>query len=151
MLGGDAILSVLDSKDLRNGLGPPYNAPLELSEQELIRKLIPVEPEKASQKIYIRFKQNEISRINGVEWMNVVEVRAGENEIMVHVHCGLGSICPLYFVFDSNFKLKYVNQGADFGRLYKSLYEEGKVELELEDFLKKCERDVLFWDGTDWR
>ena len=150
LLGGDAILSVLDSNDLRNGLGPPYNAPLELREQESIIKLIPVEPEKASQKVYIRFKQNEISRLNGVEWMYVVEVRAGENEVFVHVNCGLEPICPLYFVFDPNFKLKYITQGAAFKRHYKSLYKEGKIELELKDFLKKCENDVLFWDGQGW-
>ena len=83
--------------------------------------------------------------------MYVLEVRAGKNEVMVLVNCGLDPICPLYFVFDSDFRLKYVTPGANFKRQYKSLYEEGKVELKLEDFLKKCEEDVLFWDGTDWR
>ena len=151
LLNDDAVLSVLDCKDLRNGLGPPYNAPIDLREQESVRKYIPVEPEKASQRAYIRFKHNEISRMNEVEWLNVLEVRAGENEVFVHVGCGKGFICPLYFYFDSNFKLKYVKGGSDFKRHYKSLYEEGKVELELEDFFKKCEEDVLFWDGTDWR
>ncbi len=150
LLDDDAVLSVLDCKDLRNGLGPPYDAPIDLSEQESIRKYIPVEPEKASQRVYIRFKHNEISRMNEVEWLNVLEVRAGESEVFVHVNCGRGSIYPLYFVFDSNFKLKYVGCGTDFKRHYKSIYEEGKVELELEDFLKKCEEDVLFWDGTSW-
>ena len=150
LLDGDAVLSVLDCKDLRNGLGPPYDAPIELREQESVDKYIPVKPEKALQGYYVRFKQNEISRMNKVEWLNVLEVKAGENEVFVHVNCGRGSICPLYFYFDSNFKLKYVSGGSDFKRHYKSLYEEGKVELELEAFLKKCEEDVLFWDGTGW-
>jgi hypothetical protein len=151
LLGGDAILGVLDSYDLKSGLGPPYDTPNDLKDQEWVIKYIPVDPEKASQKIYIRFKQNEVSRLNGVQWMYVLEVRAGKNEVMVLVNCGLEPICPLYFVFDSDFRLKYVTPGANFKRQYKSLYEEGKVELELEDFLKKCEQDVLFWDGTDWR
>lgn len=151
LLNDDAVLSILDCDDLKSGLGPPYSVPLELREQELIRKFIPVEPKRAHQMHYIRFKHNEVSRINGVRWLNVLEANAGENEVFVHVNCGLGSICPLYFVFDPNFKLKYVSYGADFERRYKSLYEEGRVELELEDFLKKCEQDVLFWDGTDWR
>ena len=55
-----------------------------------------------------------------------------------------------YYIFDPNFQLKYVSPSANFKRQYKSLYEEGKVELELEDFLKKCEEDVLFWDGANW-
>jgi len=150
LLGGDAILGVLDSHDLKSGLGPPYDIPNDLMGQDWIEKYIPVEPEKASQKIYIRFKQNEVSRLNGVQWMSVLEVKAGKNEIMVHVNCGLEPICSLYYVFDPSFRLNYVSPSANFKRQYKSLYEEGKVELELKDFLKKCEEDVLFWDGTDW-
>lgn len=150
LLDGDAVLSVLDSKDLRNGVGPPYDVPIELREQESVGMYIPVDPERARQKYYIRFKRNEFSRYHGQIWMNVLEVRVGEREIFVLVECGSGSYCPLYFVFDSDFRLKYVIPGADFRRKYKSLYEEGKFELELEDFLKKCEKDVLFWDGTSW-
>ncbi|MCJ7579340.1 MAG: hypothetical protein MUP98_02270 [Candidatus Aminicenantes bacterium] len=151
LLGGDAILGVLDCLDLKSGIGPPYEIPKDLRDQEWrIGKYVPLEPERASQKIYIRFKQNEVSRLHGVQWMSVLEVKAGMNEIMVHVNCGLEPICSLYYVFDPNFKLKYVFPGADFGRLYKNLYEEGKVKLELVDFLKKCEEDVLFWDGIDW-
>ena len=151
LLGADAVLSVIDSTDLGSGVGPPYDAPIELHEQESVVKYIPVDPEKASQKIYVRFKQNEISRLNGVQWMSVFEVSAGDDEIFVLVNCGLGSICPLYFAFDSDFRLKYVTPGANFRRQYEILYEEGKVELDIEDFLKKCEEDVLFWDGTGWR
>jgi len=151
LLGNDAVLSVLDCKNLRSGLGPPFDAPMDLREQESLNKYIPVKPEKALQKQYIRFSQNEISRMREVEWLNVLEVRAGENEIFVHVHCGgRDLIFPLYFVFDANFNLKYVSCGADFKRLYNRLHAEGKVELELQDFLKKCEEDVLFWDGFDW-
>lgn len=146
----DAVLIVLDCEDLESGVGPPYDVPIELREQKLIRKYIPVEPKRASQKNYIRFKHNEISRINGVKWLNVLDARPGENGVFVHVGCGRGTICPLYFVFDPNFNLKYVDCGADFERQYKSLYEEGIVELELEDFFKKCEDDVMFWDGTGW-
>jgi len=151
LLGDDAVLSVLDSKDLGSGVGPPYDAPIELREQESIRKFIPVEPERASQKYYIRFKHNEVSRLNGVQWMNVLEVNAGDDEIFVLVNCGLGVICPLYFAFDSDLRLKYVTPGANFKRRYEILYEEGKVELDLETFLIKCEQDVLFWDGQGWR
>ena len=150
LLGGDAVLGVIGIHDLKSGLGPPYDIPKDLRDQQWIEKYIPVEPEKASQKGYIRFKQNEISRQNGVQWMFVLEVRAGKNEIMVLVNYGLSSICPLYFVFDSNFHLKYVTPGANFGRLYEDLYKEGKVALELEGFLKKCEEDVLFWTGDGW-
>lgn len=150
LLDGDAVLSVLDSKDLRNGVGPPYDVPIELREQESVGKYIPVDPERARQKYYIRFKRNEFSRYHGQIWMNVLEVRAGESGIFVLVDSGSDSICSLYFAFDSDFRLKYVNPGADFKRKYKSLYAEGKFELELEDFLKKCEEDVLFWDGTSW-
>ena len=150
LIGGDAILGVIDNNDLKSGLGPPYDIPNDLRNQDLMERYIPVEPEKASQKIYIRFKQNEVSRLNGVQWMSVLEVKADKNGIMVHVSCGGKPPCSLYFFFDPNFHLKYVNPSANFKRRYKSLYEEGKIELELEVFLKKCEQDVLFWDGTGW-
>lgn len=150
LLNDDAVLSILDCEDLKSGVGPPYDVPIGMREEDLIGNFIPVEPRRASQKKYIRFKHNEISRFNGVKWLNVLEARPGENGIFVHVSCGIGTICPLYFVFDPNFNLKYVKPGADFERQYKSLYEEGIVELELDDFLKKCEDDVMFWDGTGW-
>jgi len=111
---------------------------------------MPLEPTKASQAKYVRFKKNIISRIQEIIWMDVFEVTAGDNEIFVLVNCGQGFLCTLYYEFDSDFQLKYVTPGADFRRQYKSLLEEGKVTMELEEFLKKCEEDVLFWDGDDW-
>lgn len=150
LLGGDAVLGVLDNQNLKDGLGPPYGIPDDLKDQEWIEQYIPLDPEKGVQKLYIRFKKNDVSRLHGVQWMSVLEVKAGKNEVMVHVNCGLEPICSLYFVFDSGFRLKYVFPSANFTRAYNTLYEDGKVDLELEDFLKRCEQDVLFWDGENW-
>lgn len=150
LLGGDAVLGVLESRNMKGGLGPPYDIPDDLKGQEWVQKYIPVEPERADQRYYIRFRKNEISRLFGVKWMNVLEVRAGREGVFVHVDHGLQVLYSLYYVFDPDFHLKYVSPSADFERNYKRLYAEGKVKLPLEAFLKKCEKDVQFWNGENW-
>jgi hypothetical protein len=150
LLGGDAVLGVLDCGRLKSGLGPPYEVPPDLTDEDWVRKYVPIEPEEAGQSKYIRFRKNDVSRLNEVKWMFVLETQAGENEIFVHVNHGLRDLFSLYYVFDPDLKLKYVSPGAEFERYYNSLVADGKMILPLGDFLKTCERDVQFWDGQGW-
>ncbi|MBS3818912.1 hypothetical protein KGY73_05355 [bacterium] len=149
LLNGSAVLSILDCSRLKSGLGPPYSVPPDLTPmKKRLLKYKPVDYVPAHQKEYLRFKHNEFSRKMGAKWLKVIEVRAGENEILIKVHQS-GNL-SLYFVFDSDFHLRYVKPGADLERKYEELLDQGVIQTPLEKFLKECRDDVLFWTGEGW-
>lgn len=133
LLGGDAVLVCLDCSQLRSGLGPPYTAPPDLTDEDWIMKYIPMKPVRAFQKYYLRFKHNELSKSLGIKWLNILEVSAGKNEIMVLVNFGLRKVNPVFFSFDSYFNLRYISPGAETERDYERFLEEGKIHIPLDD------------------
>lgn len=149
LLGGDAILSVLDCRQLKSGLAPPYDIPEDLAgKREDLWIYIPKSLQLASQKYYLRFRHNEFSRIMGAKWISVTEIHAGKNEINVKINYYFDY--SLYFSFDSNFNLRYVRPGANLERKYRKLFKEGLINTPIENFIQQCEKDVLFWSGKRW-
>lgn len=151
ILNGDAILAVLDCHQLRSGLAPPYKIPPDLEKKENeLWIYIPKNYRPACQKYYVRFKHNELCKILGVKWLNIMEVHAGKNEINIQVVLDIIRGCALYFSFDGKFNLRYVRPSADLERDYEKYFKEGIINIPLKTFLKKCENDVLFWNGEGW-
>jgi len=150
LLDGDAVLAVLDCRRLKSGLAPPYNIPPDLAEKDSLRVYIPENYNPAYQKYYLRFRHNELSKIETVKWLNVFEIHAGENEIIVTVDFGFGKTWPLHYIFDSDFNLRYVLPGADLEREYMKLLKEGIIRTPFANFIKQSEKDVLFWNGKGW-
>ncbi|MEW5981862.1 MAG: VCBS repeat-containing protein [Acidobacteriota bacterium] len=149
LLGGDAVLVVLDTGELRSGLGPPYTIPAELQSQspDLIR-FVPVNPRRAAQHRYLRFPHNELSRANGTFWLNVHEMLP--SNVGYSIQVDYGSKSPAYFKFDPGFSLLGVQHSSDLKRRYDELLAAGTLTTPLEDFLETCLRTVLQWDGTQW-
>ena len=148
LLSGDAILVVLESSRLKSGLAPPYDIPDDLiEEREKIRKYIPINYKPSSQKYYIRFKKNEASKAFGMRYIYVFDARGGDNEIYASVNLGLGKISPIHFYFNPDFSLRSIRPGLEFDRDYKDFNSKGLILTPLNDFLKECKTDVLFWDG----
>jgi hypothetical protein len=151
ILDGDAVLSVLDSWRLKSGLAPPYEISPDLIQKDSeIKIYVPKDPHQASQKYYIRFRHNEFSKAMQIKWLSVSEIYSGKNEIIIQVLCSHDKKSALYYYFDSEFNLRYIMPSAEFERKYARLLNEGVFHLSLRDFLKRCEKDVLFWDGKGW-
>ena len=86
----------------------------------------------------------------GIKWLSVSEIYSGKNEIIIQVLCSHDKESALYYDFDSEFNLRYIRPSAEFERKYAKLLKERVFHLSLRDFLKRCEKNVLFWDGNGW-
>jgi hypothetical protein len=149
LLGGDAVLVVLDCADLKSGLGPPYTYPSELQEKKAdLETFIPEGAQRASQKYYLRFRHNQLSATDLMRWLNVTEIHASPEGLLIQVKYSLDAF--LYFRFDSEKRLLSVSMGADSERVYQDLFIRKKVSLTAEAFLREAEKDVLAWDGEGW-
>jgi len=146
LLGGDAVLIVLDCANLKSGLGPPYSIPADLrSKESELEAFVPAPVQSAAQKHYFRFKHNEMSDAQPAKWIYVTEIQASPEGLVIQIQYGL-----LYFHFDSDKRLLDVRMGADARRAYQELLIRKKASLTLEDFLRAAEKDVLAWDGAGW-
>lgn len=151
LLDGEAVLIVLDCRNLKSGLGPPYALPAELAgKKDELWKYIPRNYTPACQKTYIRFKKNELAPIFGIRWQSVVEVRAGKSGIFAGIIYGKDIKRKLYYSFDENLSLRYVMESAEFRRDFAGLIKEGSIEIALPEFLQECGSDVLFWTEEGW-
>lgn len=150
LLNGDAVLSVLDCSHLKSGVAPPYKIPADLSPIDKLKKYIPIDPDPADQSLYVRFKKNILCRINSVIWLDVLDVSAGENGIIVTVNYDKAKLSPIHYLFDQDFKLKEVLAGADLKRDYMNLLKSGKMTVSLDSFLENCKKDILIWNGQGW-
>lgn len=149
LLGGDAVLVVIDARDLRTGLGPPYDMPDDLrSHATDLARYVPVNPRRAGQLRYLRFPHNDLSRANGTTWMNVFEMLADGDGYSIQVDCG--SRTPAYFTFDASFTLIGVQAGPDLRKTYAAFLASGKIGQPLEEFLNAWIRRVQQWDGAGW-
>lgn len=149
LVGGDAVLAVLDTKHLRSGLGPPYDIPGDLrSRSSELARFVPVGATRAGQLRYLRFSHNELSRANDRPWLNVFEMLATADDYSIQVDYGSNS--PAYFKFDRDFNVLGVQAGSDFRRCYATLFENGTLTTALDDFLEERRNSVLQWDGTGW-
>jgi hypothetical protein len=149
LLGGDAVLITLDCADLKSGLGPPYAIPADLqSKAKELEAFVPEAVQRAAQKRYLRFKHNQLSAVDSMKWLNVMEIHASPGGLLIQVKYSLDAF--LYFRFDSNTHLLSVSMGADSERVYQDLFIRKKVSLTQEAFLKAAEKDVLAWNGKDW-
>ena len=151
LLDGDAVLAVIDSRQLKSGLAPPYTIPAGLEDKkDKLRIYIPKHPRPAHQAYYMRVKRNEFCRNMGVKWLYIFEIHTGKNEIMVQVFCDRGLECALYYSFDPGFNLRYVIAGSELERRYTKMLNQGLLNTSLEDFLLQRKNDVSFWDGKGW-
>lgn len=149
LLGGDAVLVILDARDLQSGLGPPYDVPDDLrSRATELARYVPVNPQRARQLRYLRFPHNDLSRATGTTWMNVYEILADEDGYSVQVDCG--SRTPAYFTFDASFNLIGVQAGPDLRKIYEAHLSSGNVNRPLDEFLNAWLRRVQQWDGAGW-
>jgi len=153
LLGGDAVLVVVDCDKLRSGLAPPYDIPPDLREEsEFAENYRPVNYTPAFQREYIRFKRNELSRDLGIKYLFVYDARAGNNEIFVTVNMSLGKLSSVHFSFDADFTLRRVQPSLDFQRDYETYLAEGITRKSLDEFKKECEAGVLFWhEDQSWQ
>ncbi|MFP4083178.1 MAG: hypothetical protein ACLFVG_10570 [Candidatus Aminicenantes bacterium] len=151
LLDGNAVLSVIDCRQFRSGLAPPYSVPDDLAEKhDKLKIYVPKNPVPAHQVYYLRVKHNEFSRKKKVKWLNILEVLAGENEIIVQTFFDLSRKCSFYYVFDPGLHLQYVIPGADLEREYDRMFDSGMITTPFQDFLDQRQDDVLFWDGKGW-
>jgi len=150
ILDGDAVLTVLDCSHLKSGLAPPYKIPEELSHLEKLKKYIPVDPDPAHQICYLRFKRNVICKLKNIFWVNVFDVKAGENGIFLSINYGLSKLSPVHYLFDQDFRLRDIRPGGEFRRDYDDLLKSGEITIPLEQFLKSCEKDILQWSNKGW-
>jgi hypothetical protein len=149
LLGGDAVLIVLDPSNLQSGLGPPYEMPPELQNRIKDPEVFtPVSPSKAGQTQYIRFPQNSLSLLNYPSWMNVLEMIPSDRSFSIQVQF-LGGVYA-YYVFDPEFRLTGIDPGSDLPRRYPEFYRSGRMKINLDDFLKERKNDVWNWNGTTW-
>ncbi|MCX6564448.1 MAG: hypothetical protein NTU60_12745 [Candidatus Aminicenantes bacterium] len=149
LLGGDAVLIILDCADLKSGLGPPYTYPPELQTRETeLETFVPATAQRASQKHYLRFRHNQLSAVDPLKYLNVTEIHASSEGLLIQVKYSLDAF--LYFRFDSGKRLLSVSLGADSERTYQDLFVRKKVSLTPEAFLREAEKDVLAWDGEGW-
>jgi len=149
LVGGDAVLVVLSGSDTRSGLGPPYAIPAELRPSEKkLETFVPQTPQRAFQKRYLRFRHNPLSDALRTKWMNVTEIHASPEGLLVQVENGIGAF--LYYRFDSGGRLLLVTFGADSERIYQDLFARKAVPLPATDFLRDAEDGVFAWSGEDW-
>lgn len=149
LLDGDAVLVVLDVRDLRSGLGPPYDLPAELAARAAdLNRFVPVAPRRGGQLKYLRFPHNQLSRANGTTWMNVYEILADDAGYSIQVDCGLRT--PAYFKFDAAFNLTGVQPGTGLRAAYEAHLAAGRVSQPLEQFLAGWLQSIQQWDGEDW-
>jgi hypothetical protein len=149
LLGGDAVLVVLDCADLKSGLGPPYAIPADLRSKETeLEAFVPATAQHASQNHYLRFRHNQLSAADLMRWLNVTEIHASPEGLLIQVKYSFYAF--LYFRFDLNTRLLSVSMGADSERVYQDLFIRKKVSLTAEAFLREAEKDVLAWDGKGW-
>jgi hypothetical protein len=150
ILDGDAVLSVLDCSHLKSGLAPPYKIPEELSHLEKLRKYIPIDPVPAHQICYMRFRRNVICKLKSIFWLNMIDVKAGENGIFLSVNYARNKLSPVHYLFDQDFRLRDIRPGGEFIRDYADLLKSGEITIPLEQFLKSCDKDILQWSSQGW-
>jgi hypothetical protein len=149
LLDNDGVLVVLNGQRCQSGIGPPYSIASDLEGiHEDLKGYIPIRPKRAAQELYIRFRRNEVTRAMDTIWLNVRNIWADKNEIMVAVN--YAKSCPVYFHFDPDFNLRYVKESSNFARAFEAARREGKVRIPLVDFLRTCGDGISFWDGKDW-
>jgi hypothetical protein len=152
LLNGDAILAVLDCQKISSGLAPPYEIPEDLAQmQDALAVYLPIEPRRAFQKCYLRFKRNELCDIFERPWLFVNRVNADERSVLVNIDYGKRLDCSANFQFDARFRLLEVIPGGEMkAAVYPKLLREAKIEFSLRDFIEKCNKGVLYWDGEGW-
>jgi len=148
LLGGDAVLIVLDPLDLRSGLGPPYAISSEFENRNAdMRRNLPLNPQRASQKHYFRFPHNEVATNKVLPYMNVLEILPSKQGYSIQIQYGIADETA-YFKFDSEFRLLDVQAGTDLIRSYNDLLQRGVLHKPLEQFLAERSRDVWQWNGN---
>jgi hypothetical protein len=152
LLAGDAVLVIFDPAHASSGLGPPYSVSPDLMTQaKSLEKYIPLYPKKAVQKYYLRFNKNEVSRLLGVKWMNVLYVSPDEEGITAYLNFGAQNPVLMYYYFTPGMRLRSVQASADLKRAFSSLREKNRIGFSLEHFRQKClVRDFYYWDGSFW-
>jgi len=149
LLGGDAVLAILDCANLKSGLGPPYSIPDDLQSKESeLKTFVPVAAQRAAQKRYYRFRHNELSAAYPIKYLNVTEIHASPESLLIRVKYGVD--VDLNFRFGPNGRLLLAFFGADSERIYRNLFNQKKMSLTKEAFEKKAENDVFAWDGEGW-
>ncbi|MFC2156589.1 FG-GAP repeat domain-containing protein [Acidobacteriota bacterium] len=151
LLDGDAVLCVLDCGELKSGVGPPYDIDYKRAlKPDDLEKYIPFQPEKASQRYYIRFMKTDLSRALDISWQWAYRVSAGENGISLSINYDRGDIQPLHFYFGPKFILDKIQPSANFNIFYPKLLEKGIAKMSKDEFLDSLKNNVLFWTGTGW-
>ncbi|MFC2156873.1 hypothetical protein ACFLT9_03475 [Acidobacteriota bacterium] len=151
LLNGDAVLIVIDCKDLRSGLAPPYSIPSEYAGfSNSLKDYVPIDPVYASQKYYIRIKKNELCEAQGIKWMFTLFAYMDEAGISLMVNYSLDGLKPIHYFLDGRMRLYDIRPGGEFMRLYSAMLESKKIDVPLEIFLKRCLDNVFFWDGKGW-
>jgi hypothetical protein len=149
LLGGDAVLVVIDPSDLRSGLGPPYTIPSEFEGRKPgLRRYLPLNPQPAAQKRYFRFPHNEMAPTEVLPYMNVLEILPSRQGYSIQVQYGVSE--RAYYKFDSDFRLLDVQASPGLMRSYNDRLRRGILHKPLEQFLAERGSDFWRWNGAGW-
>lgn len=149
LIHADAICAVLDPGALQSGLGPPY-APDPDSSAEVLSASPDLlkNAARAAHAQYIRIRRTPLSEALGVRWMWVKDAAVEGSRLFLTVEVAAG--INLYYFFDPDFRFVEARPSADFIRNYDAWRQSGKVDVPLEEYLRRRGEDVSYWDDKDW-
>jgi hypothetical protein len=151
LLGGEAVLAVLDCGRLKSGTGPPYDIQPEFDHPDMRPgRYVPIDPVPSAQRYYVRFKKNRLSDLQGILWQSVISAFGDNDSCTVEFNNKLEGIEPIHFQFDRYFSLIGVVPCGELKRSYAAMLKKGLVEQSLPEFLQSLRQDVLFWNGRGW-
>jgi hypothetical protein len=150
LLDGDGIMAVLDCQNLSNGIFPPYSLPEGLKDKkDELEKYIPLNPNPAIFKYYIRFPRNVLCYKNNRKWIHPELNFLQKDMYQVSVCYSLPN-AKLFFSLDFQFRLVSLLPNADFEREWSRRYSRAEIFQSLEEFIANGERTMQFWDESGW-
>jgi len=153
LLDGNAVLSVLNCEHLVSGTAPPYDVPEDLENiRGRLGKYIPLLPKKSVQEYYIRITHNELCRLttpnNQSKYLTpwITEITEERMKFTINVMANKA----LFYTLNSSFQLTSIIPSRSFQNDWNKYFNQKKISLSLESFVKNSEKDILFWTGSGW-
>ncbi len=153
LLDGNAVLAVLNCDHLVSGTAPPYSVPEDLENLKgRLEKYIPLQPKKAVQEYYMRIHHNELSLLVTpgekskylTPWITDISDDGMIFTIKVIANRSL------FYTLDSSFQLISIIPSRSFQDDWNNYFNQKKISLSLESFIRNSEKDILFWTDSGW-
>ena len=153
LLDGNAVLSVLNCDHLVSGTAPPYSVPEDLEHLKgRLGKYTPLQPKKGVQEYYLRITHNELSRLVTPEqkskYLRPRITDISDEGITFTIKVMANRF--LFYTLNSSFRLKSIIPSRSFQDDWNNFFNQKKISLSLESFVKNSEKDILFWTDSGW-